>query len=969
MAHVPPATAVLLTALFLITFKEAEAEAGAERLPKVRQKREWFVPPFKLKENFDYGNRTISKIMSDKQNIIYSLEGEGANDVFIIDPKSGAVYVTKKLDREQKSEYILTGVAKYVNRTKAEPDLPLRISVLDENDCAPEFGVIPVGQVNESSAAGTFVMQVNVTDRDDPASENAKIAFRITGQNSDHNTMFRINRTTGAIYVHLPTLDREVRDKYTLTLEASDLDGMPHGKTASATITINILDINDNIPTLLNESYEGSVEENRANVEVVRIKAVDKDLVGSDNWLAVFTIESGNEAKYFSITTDSKTNEGILMLHKPLDYEQQKEVDLKISVANKAEYHITTTEIQKRYSLKIKVKNQPEGPTFMPRVKAVNVTEGIETLLHAVIVTYPAVDGDTFEIVKNVRYAKGKDPENWLTINETTAEVRLNKIPDRESKHLQNGTYYVEIICITSGKYIPRYTATGTIAVMVEDSNDHCPQLAPTVQTVCAEKNIVYVTAHDEDLAPNSAPFQFAVVSEKHRRLWGVERINDTTVLLRAHKPLWPGSHQLALNIYDQQGKSCDHSQVVKFHVCTCNKDNTCSWSGKPRATFGTRGISLLLLGLLLLLLLVPLLLLFCTCVGLPKRHFEEIPFDPVPLLSSGNTEEKKANSAAERSHTKDVSLLFHEEGCGSSEGSVGCCSFIEVDNDLEFLNDLHPKFKILAEICSGSVMETAVFSSVSGTGALRPADRHGPSPSRTPAERTGFEASQAGVSRAAHSVTTTLVEEVHSSDVGTPAPAHRSVQVPKQTYVLQPQPVLVVEPCVPPTVFLSEMPGMYTVSNTPTPVTHGTLSRTDKVLLLEKSAAESSYSVQRDRDTGGTQHVLLVEGQAGPAAGINIRLLAEKDTQAVGGLLRSPDILLASQQVQQESWSTSALHRAEASNSPSMVSGASSSHREVLGLHSSPLRGERWPGAHKVLVQEKKVSATERSLQGNTTG
>ncbi len=58
------------------------------------------------------------------------------------------------------------------------------------------------------------------------------------------------------------------------------------------------------------------MEENTRNVEVVRIQATDADLIYTDNWLTVFTIESGNEAGYFSIITDNKTNEGILILNK-----------------------------------------------------------------------------------------------------------------------------------------------------------------------------------------------------------------------------------------------------------------------------------------------------------------------------------------------------------------------------------------------------------------------------------------------------------------------------------------------------------------------------------------------------------------------------------------------------------------------------------------------------------------------------
>lgn len=64
--------------------------------------------------------------------------------------------------------------------------------------------------------------------------------------------------------------------------------------------------------------YEGSIEENTHDVEVMRLKAEDLDLRGTDNWEAVFDIAKGNEAGYFSIKTDPLTNEGILMLVKVL---------------------------------------------------------------------------------------------------------------------------------------------------------------------------------------------------------------------------------------------------------------------------------------------------------------------------------------------------------------------------------------------------------------------------------------------------------------------------------------------------------------------------------------------------------------------------------------------------------------------------------------------------------------------------
>jgi len=65
----------------------------------------------------------------------------------------------------------------------------------------------------------------------------------------------------------------------------------------------------------------------------------------------------------------------------------------------------------------------------------------------------------------------------------------------------------------------------------------------------------------------------------------------------------------------------------------------------------------------------------------------------------------QKANHAAQQSLQQDVLQAFAYEGQESPTGSVGCCSLLDDDNDLEFLDDLGPKFKTLAEICRGSTL------------------------------------------------------------------------------------------------------------------------------------------------------------------------------------------------------------------------------------------------------------------------
>lgn len=64
----------------------------------------------------------------------------------------------------------------------------------------------------------------------------------------------------------------------------------------------------------------------------------------------------------------------------------------------------------------------------------------------------------------------------------------------------------------------------------------------------------------------------------------------------------------------------------------------------------------------------------------------------------------QKANHAAQNDQQRDDLLIYDYEGQGSPVGSVGCCSLLGADDDLDFLNDLGPKFKTLAKICQGSI-------------------------------------------------------------------------------------------------------------------------------------------------------------------------------------------------------------------------------------------------------------------------
>uniref|UniRef100_W5MIE1 Cadherin domain-containing protein n=1 Tax=Lepisosteus oculatus TaxID=7918 RepID=W5MIE1_LEPOC len=731
--------------------------------------------------------------------VLYSIHGNGVDqdplNVFIVNPYTGFIKVTDTLDREKIAMYNLTGIAKDTNGEILEKEIKLRIAVIDKNDCSPVFEedkYAEVYELSETVILGTPVVRMTATDDDDPATDHTKIKYSIVSQSPPEPQIFSMNETTGMISVIKPYLDREQQSTYTLIVKGTDMDGKENGNTGTGTVHITVLDVNDHLPKLEKDEYSGSVDENTENVEVMRIKALDEDLEFSDNWMAEYDIVSGNEGGYFSFTTDTETNEGILMLNKALDYEVIQNLELSVAVRNKVVIHsraaASFSSGTKTYPLKIHVKNQPEGPRFIPKVKAVSISEETKKVkLKSVITKYLAVNSDTGMTAERVRYAKAFDPDNWLSIDENTAEIKLNKLPDRESKFLVNGTYYAKVMVMTND--LPAKSATGTIALQVEDSNDHCPVLTSTSQVLCTESTAVFVTAEDEDADPNGPPFEFEIIPEGTKGTWIVEPLNDTTAILRTHDNLWPGSYEVAVEVKDQQGLSCPDKQVVKIDVCTCNEQKTCEATRKTTgAGLGFAAMGLLILGFLMLLCKTSK----CYMIT-PKKRFKKFrPFDTkehliayhtegqgedkilklsvtilrcvfltqeIPLLSApleivpgrfyfgkeewdfmsiwhDNIHVKTGNMCQEEMlkqirsgttysihedsyvdialserylksryitepDTEPEALVFNFEGRESPVGSVGCCSFIEGDDDLEFLNDLGPKFKTLAEICT----------------------------------------------------------------------------------------------------------------------------------------------------------------------------------------------------------------------------------------------------------------------------
>jgi len=218
----------------------------------------------------------LNAVRSDgrRQKIIYAFGSGNEDGTFAIDAASGEIRVrnAEKLDFERfqhksgaagGSSIRLIAVA----RTDGTPLLygycEVHITLLDENDNPPRFTQQQYSAaVWEGKSKGTFVMQVTAHDADQGA--NSRVLYHIVDGN--HDNAFIIEPAFSGIVKTNIVLDREIREVYRLKVIATD-EGVPQ-MTGTATISIHVIDINDNQPTFPPHSII-TVSEGKLNVKLL----------------------------------------------------------------------------------------------------------------------------------------------------------------------------------------------------------------------------------------------------------------------------------------------------------------------------------------------------------------------------------------------------------------------------------------------------------------------------------------------------------------------------------------------------------------------------------------------------------------------------------------------------------------------------------------------------------------------------
>lgn len=327
----------------------------------------------------------------------------------------------------------------------------------------------------------------------------------------------------------------------------------------------------------------------------------------------------------------------------------------------------------------------------------------------------------------------------------------------------------------------------------------------------------------------------------------------------------------------------------------------------------------------------------------------------------------QKSNHAAQQSEQKDALLVYDYEGQESLAGSVGCCSLLENDDNLAFLNDLGPKFKTLAEICKTSALVTESVDAGVSISPPRPVFPIRPSTHtyvdthrETIRDRDHININTLNTSNVT-SGSSTIVQEgrITEKTQGTATVPKVKVQdkiaIPSQTLLLQQ-----------PTMYYSATP-MYVVEPKPQVVlvAGGTQQAVGQVGL--------SQGLVQVGGLQGSQGVVLVDRQAGGLIGNGLlqgtvsmsrQVLVENGSSGGEQVAR-----LAQGFVPMQHGSTAQGLEVRSQGQQVKTQSFSLGSRVSTDSNESfpPIATPEFQGSQRVVVQRKKVSVTERNLESST--
>ncbi|XP_072308357.1 cadherin EGF LAG seven-pass G-type receptor 2 isoform X2 [Eucyclogobius newberryi] len=416
----------------------------------------------------------------------FSIMSGNTRGQFYIDAQTGKMDLVSHLDYEANKEYTLRIRAQDGGRPPLSNISGLvTVQVLDVNDNAPIFVSTPFqATVLENVPLGYSIIHIQAVDAD--SGNNSRLEYRLT--ETTPNFPFSINNSTGWIMV-AAELDRESVDFYNFGVEARD-QGFPV-MSSSASISMTILDVNDNNPEFTQKAYYMRLNEDAAvGTSVVTVSAVDQDI----NSVVTYQISSGNTRNRFSIT--SQSGGGLITLALPLDYKLERQYMLTVTASDGTRFDTAKVFVNVTDA-------NTHRPVFQSSHYTVNINE--DRPVGTTVVVISATDDDTGENARITYFMDDSIPQ--FDIDQDTGAVTTQMELDYEDQV----SYTLAITARDNG--IPQKSDTTYLEILVNDVNDNAPRflrdhyVGSVMEDVPLYTSVVQVSATDRDSGLNGRVF------------------------------------------------------------------------------------------------------------------------------------------------------------------------------------------------------------------------------------------------------------------------------------------------------------------------------------------------------------------------------------------------------------------------------------------------------------------------------
>lgn len=357
------------------------------------------------------------------------------------------------------------------------------VDVVNSNEATPVFSPTTYSKnVLENETPGTSLITIIASDTDVGLDGEIYYAFSPVS-----HAMFAINDVTGIITLKA-ALDFESVSSYSLTVFAYDRGTTPQQNSAQVTVTINVLDFNDETPLCSPQDYTVTLAEDVASTTSVQLLACSDADTGANAALsyAITFVNGVAGAGPFVIS-----GTGLMTVNTALDFEASSNMEAIIVVTDGGAPAKSTTA-----TVNLAVTDINEAPpafTGGPFQPSISETASVGDPL----ITMAAIDPDTSETIQySINPASSE-----FSVDPTSGIISLKSPLDYETA----STYNVVVYATDSGTNPSARSASATVTVTVSDASDSPPVFNPASYVATMSENdaagttVQSVTATDPD--------------------------------------------------------------------------------------------------------------------------------------------------------------------------------------------------------------------------------------------------------------------------------------------------------------------------------------------------------------------------------------------------------------------------------------------------------------------------------------